>query len=351
MRIVARFKVQVAVLLVAALTGCGGVASTVGSNSTALPALLDRPAGTRASTTPTLEPYLLSRLVPLRTPAAQRLTPSSSLRASNLAYVGPQGGSNNAPLYVAAYPAANRKNLPAVCKIPGNIEIQAISVDQSNNIYVSQAWFHRTQVFAPRCGRAIATYRDTFGKFPQNAAIDGNTIYIGDFYAAQVLVFAKGAENPQRTLGDASINNVFATAVDSHHNLYVSYLNVYGVGSVIEFPQGHLPGVPLPVQTPGYPGSIEFDRSDNLLLIDQQDQALVVYAPPYTGSPISTIALRGKSVQCTLDQPEKHLYCADYSNSAIDVYTYPAGSFFYDFTNFGQNFIPVSIALAPTPTN
>ena len=80
----------------------------------------------------------------------------------------------------------------------------------------------------------------------------------------------------------------------------------------------------------GNPGSPAFDKKDNLIVTDDSNQTLNVYAPPYTGKP-KVYQLKGSSPQCTLNKAQTNVACGDKTNSSVDVYAYPSGKYQYSF--------------------
>jgi hypothetical protein len=225
---------------------------------------------------------------------------------------------------------------------------QGVTVDPSGTLYAT-AWFTVPKegviTYPPHCGAAGTIYYDD--RDPEDPAVDGTTLYIGNL-ASTVGVYANSSTRPTGELTDPSVSFGIGTAIDSHHNFFWSFVNnTNGGGQVLEFPQGHMPGIALPGANIGtdYPGGIGFDRADNLLFVDQDADAVYVYAPPYTAAATSTIRLKGTAVYCALNPAQTRLECMDYEYGAVDVYAYPAGRYLFSFNNtIGTGAQPIGIA-------
>jgi hypothetical protein len=138
--------------------------------------------------------------------------------------------------------------------------------------------------------------------------------------------------SPSSLLTNSSIAFAIGDAVDSHGNVFVSYNNQASrAGRVVEFRHGQMPGKRLHDVKIRVPGAPLFDRSDNLIVVNQLGSAYV-WAPPYTGTP-RKFHLKGYTVQCSFDRGETTLACGDYQNFTIDVYAYPSGTYLYSFNN------------------
>jgi hypothetical protein len=106
-----------------------------------------------------------------------------------------------------------------------------------------------------------------------------------------------------------------------------------GGGGVVEFAHARGKGQLLGGSIPGFPGAtVKFDKDKNLLLTDDPNAMLDIFAPPYT-TVTATIPLKGKSWECDLNKRETLLACADTTNDTVDVYSYPGGRYKYSFSN------------------
>jgi hypothetical protein len=120
--------------------------------------------------------------------------------------------------------------------------------------------------------------------------------------------------------------------VDSKDNVYVSFFTQASTTGVMEFKGGQMPGTVLKHIKNGAPGAIAFDKTDHLIITDDAAVTLNVYAPPYDKMP-KTYPIQGHSPQCSLNKAQTNLACGDKTNTAVDIYSYPAGKYLYSFNN------------------
>jgi hypothetical protein len=253
--------------------------------------------------------------------------------------------------YINAYANRNRRNRPPTCSIANLQYINWIGADQSGKVYVPQGSINVTDVYSPMCGSRAAELQSPNGQ-PVDAAVDGKTIYVSAVVGnnqqpGSIEIYSNGGSQVTGTLTDASISQAYGLAVDQKHNVFLAYKNLQGLGAVIEFPRGAMPGDILPIAIP-IDGTLQFDQSANLLVASPNTNAVNVYAPPYNGPPSSDISLKGLAFQCTLAHDDLHLYCSDYKFTSVDVYTYPAGRYLYSYNRGLDPQMGVSgIAFAP----
>lgn len=136
-------------------------------------------------------------------------------------------------------------------------------------------------------------------------------------------------------LRSSAINELVGLGTDNNNNVFVSGFDVSGAVHVVEFPGGVMPGTVLSGVKLGLPGSPQFDSSNNLIISDWAYIELNVYAPPYTAL-TKAISMQGDAIWCPLSHSERRIFCADYANGVIDVYTYPfnasGSSYLYSYS-------------------
>lgn len=248
-----------------------------------------------------------------------------------------------------------------VCSLPGpdTDYIGGVAMDASANLYVPQSVGSGTNidVYAPHCGTLLNTLTNPVGNQPQDVAVDGSTTYEIDSSSRdpQIEVFANGATSPTGTLQDSSMYQSFFLAVDSTHDVFLSYYNsTAGNNSVIEFPNGTAPGTILPM-TGG--DGVVVDNANNLLYVVPNGSAWQVesYAPPYTNPPSQTIAIkgivgRGSVPYCALNRHATRLFCGDGLYQTLDVYKYPTGTYLFSILlPYSAYSLTYSIVDARTP--
>ena len=146
----------------------------------------------------------------------------------------------------------------------------------------------------------------------------------------------------------------FDLAVDAGHDVFWSGYTANNNHSVIDFPGGAMPGTVLPM-TGGQ--NLLVDNANNLLYLVVNGHAyqMTVYAPPYTGSPIETITLKGdpqvgNPTYCALNKSSSRLDCGDSAYQSVDIYRYPSGKYSYSFLlpeNLGATKYRLTNAPAP----
>lgn len=258
---------------------------------------------------------------------------------------------------VSAYPTQNRKNGAPVCSVGPVDASQGISVDKKGTLYVTSA-FNGDKLgvatFAPNCGVAGMIYYDSDG-IPSDVVADAAKLYVSnEINTGQspptLPVYAIGGNgNPEAELFDPTVTEGVGVAFNSNHDLFWSTKNVWsGGGQVVKFRRARMPGVVLRVTKLGSDtaGGVLVDNANNLLFIDQTTKTVNVYAPPYHARPFSRIGLKGGATFCALPPAQKELYCLDNQYGAVDVYSYPKGTYAYSWTNgIEEKEAPLGIAI------
>ena len=243
-----------------------------------------------------------------------------------------------APVYL--YPPNNRDNGAPLCSVIPGVGPLGLATDPSGTLYVASSFrkFIGVQRYGPNCGAPGNYYADLDG-IPDKPAIDGSTLYVSNLIdtgevAATIDVYVVSSASTRSQLSSPDMWTGVGLALDSHHNLFWSGgRSPYTDGLVVEFPNGKMPGHVLVKIGHDFPGGVVIDKSDNLLLIDQNKKSIYLYSPPYTAPAYATIALKGTTIECALSIHGTRLYCLDYEVGSVDVYSYPAGTYIYSFTN------------------
>jgi hypothetical protein len=258
---------------------------------------------------------------------------------------------------ISGYVSKNKRDLGPVCNTPLVREAEGISTDSSGNLYVAGdfATVSGAEEFRPNCGALVQTFAYAGGN-PEDPVPDGKRVYLsivarGPMLPGAIEVFNTTTGKRIGQLIDPDVGVGVGVAVDAHHNLFWSTTNWWtGGGQVIEFRNGHMPGVLLKATTIGsdFPGGVTIDSAANLLLIDQNSAQILIFAPPYNSSPFKKIQMKGAAWYCALNEPTTQLYCLNYTNAAVDAYSYPNGKYLYSYDNgiVGDQG-PVGIAVQP----
>ena len=263
---------------------------------------------------------------------------------------------------VNQYRTNNRENDGPVCEIPVEGFVTGISTDRSGNLYLTGDFktaqgeqISGVAIFGPDCGSQGLTFSDPYGD-PEDPVIDGQTLYLSSqddvSLPGSIAVYnIKAGSQPQDELTDPAAGVGYGVALDSHHNLFWSNTNTWTFGGqVIEFPRGKMPGIVLKATRIGLdePGGVILDKSNNLLLIDQNTDVISIYAPPYKLPPFSTITMRASAWYCAMGVDQTRLYCLDDVYGSVDAYTYPKGKYLFSYANgIEANQGPVGIAVQP----
>jgi hypothetical protein len=261
--------------------------------------------------------------------------------------------SNSAP--VSVFAAANKQNKAAFCTIASvGTGINALGVDSAGNLWVPEglgtSGVPDVVEFKPSCGAVVTTLSDSNGQPAGIAFASNGTAYVNNILgpasgAGNVEVYPKGATKPSKLLTNKAVFLAAGIGVDSKNNLYLSYYNSSDAPGMLVFAGGKMPGKALKNFGLGNPGAPTFDKKDNMIVSDDSNQTLNVYAPPYTGKP-KTYQLKGSSPQCSLNAAQNNVACGDKTNGSVDVYAYPSGKYQYSF-NKGLGGQVIGVVQAP----
>jgi hypothetical protein len=270
-------------------------------------------------------------------------------------FVAEYSDSNSIP--VIDFNANNQMNKKGICQIAGvGMGINALGIDSAGTLWVPQGLDPATGKpdvvsFAPNCGAAGVTLVNPKGQAAGIAFASDGTRYVDDISglnstAGNVTVYPKGKTKPARYLTNANIAYATGVGVDSKNNVYLSYHTPASATGILLFKSGQMPGKPIKNINLGAPGMIAFDKHDNMIVTDDVNLTLNVYAPPYTGAPHAH-PLQGASPQCSLNKAQSNLACGDKPNASVDIYSYPGGKYQYSFNKgLGQGTV-IGVAQDP----
>ncbi len=346
--------------IVALLVGCSGA----GQQNPALPSQTQaQPSSAGQGVLPGASPTITAAL--RRPPATDLVIGAGQDSASRVGglYVGQESS-----LFVNEYALPNTKNAPARCTDPlqgpyGGAVGMTLSAGGvlyvvSPNSKVGRFGYNQYPIdtFGPNCGARGPTLHESFG-IPTDVAVDNKSgrVYVTWYPptgsgGGGIIVYDRGSIYPTRLLANSAIIGSSGVAVDSLGNVFLSGQNT--ATNIVEFPGGRQNGSTV-LSPPGlnYPFGLEFDRNNNLIVSNLGNNTITVYAPPYSAAPTLTIPAKGFTFHCKLDKPNVNLYCSDYTNSSVDVYAYPSGTYEYSITNgLKQANVVFGIAVDP-PSN
>jgi DNA-binding beta-propeller fold protein YncE len=212
------------------------------------------------------------------------------------------------------------------------------------------------------------------------------TLYVANHGNNTVTEYPKGSTTPSVTLS-TDINGPISVAADSAGNVAVGE---FAQQTILEFPKGSSsPSVTITLLT--YPEGLTFDKSRHLfaawnegspfvgrvskcarmravcvdrgiaegqsagltldaagdiVLGDQANHAINIYAPHATQPSRSISVSGGDPIKFALDKREKKLYVADYVNNKVEIYDYATGTQFGTISNGLQSAWGVSLSPA-----
>jgi hypothetical protein len=316
-----------------------------GCSASTAPALSSATNGTTPAGSAVRAPQSRLQFTIARNGAASPWLPGLKAISRHLRPAEPDGKGDKGVVYVGQfsgtpvqeYPRNDKKNGPALCKLPGT-SVNGIAVDASGNVWVPSGTGGgqgTTQEYGPNCGAAGITIVSPNGQ-PADAAFDSKgNIYILNIFGAGGAAGSIDVYDPQGNqtgnLSDPTFSELIGVAIDNKDDVFVSNRQTSGTANVVEFAGGKMPATQLPGVVLGLPGAPQLDRANNLIITDWDALTLNVYAPPYSGSPAIT-PMQGLSLWCPLSHNEKRLYCADLGGS-LDVYSYPKVKYLYSVTN------------------
>jgi hypothetical protein len=179
--------------------------------------------------------------------------------------------------------------------------------------------------FAANCGGAGTAIAENNGQ-PSDIAVDGNTIYVADNSLNTIDVYTGGSYTGALS-NSACGGGGFGDAVDQHN-----VFQACTTGQIIEYTGGTGSGTQLSLTGLGAPIGMTFDRHHNLIVVDLAT-GILVYKPPYSGSPSSTGSVVGSSTYTQINAANTDLYVGDYVNGTVDVYSYPSLAYEYSISN------------------
>jgi streptogramin lyase len=216
-------------------------------------------------------------------------------------------------------------------------------VDKQGDLFVANdANFTVTMYPA---GSTTWTRRYTGFAYPLNVAVDSKgSVFIVDFTGEKVVQFPKGSTRSKLTIPIGFPPH--GVALDAHGNVYVSYntgSHGGGPGSVNEYAPGSKTGknLNLPI---GWAAGDATDGSGNLLVADQSNAAVYVFAPG-SSTPSQTISQGLEDpVNIAFDSSFKHLYVEDAEVDGVLVYDYPSGKFVTTLNNGATSIDGVAVS-------
>jgi sugar lactone lactonase YvrE len=190
-----------------------------------------------------------------------------------------------------------------------------IAIDAKGDLYVTEKGNSTIAILKPPYTGIASTLSDP-GQDPVGVTFCNGYLAVTNLETNQggpgsVSIYLAGATSPSSTLQDSNALGEYAPACDRGGNLYTSYRNVSGSGSVNEWVGGQ--GVPIELSTisTGFPGGLRY-QGGSLWVGDQQTPTVTVWAPPFSHS-TKSIYLQGSDdpVDFVVDMPSHSVIVAD----------------------------------------
>jgi hypothetical protein len=231
-------------------------------------------------------------------------------------------------------------------------------VDAFGNLYVTSVLNSRVLEYHPGKVEPSRVYSAGLvapGNVTTNSA--GSYVYVSDYNMGKpgfVNIYKHGSNTITKQCslpGPAE-----GVALDSHDNVYATYINPGNYGSIMQFPKGSCVGTALPITTTGYPGSIVTDAKNDLIFIDQGGGSestrfadVDIAAPPY--SQISNQFALHTAFKVCLNKRNTRLFVSEpgslYFSAGVDVFSYPSGQLITTLNSSNDLNQPVGVADFP----
>lgn len=259
---------------------------------------------------------------------------------SHTPYVAPNAGCGTGALVYASqyytnavqiYKQAGSAQSPCATITTSILNPQGMVTDAAHNLWVANTGDSNVVMLAKGGTTIKKTLTDT-GEYPVDVAVDSN----GNVYASNIISTAggpgnvtywvKGKGTPKSLVVDGGNATVYLCTLDAKHNLYVGFRdNTSGAGAVDEFIGGK--GTPKLLKitftgSPGYPGGMQFDLTQDLVANDQLGPTTNIYELP-SGSPTKKFTDPGDPLALALISTGKDIYITDSSGGSVYEYTYP----------------------------
>jgi hypothetical protein len=254
---------------------------------------------------------------------------------------------------VVNYYQKGRGNVPVAGSFVAAFNFpQGVSSDTAGNVYVANTGSADVFVFAPGATSPTTTLNDP-GQQPIDVAVAKNgTTYVANIATSgggpgSVSVYPPGTTNPSLTLRDDNFQEVVGIALDKRGDVFVSYSNGQSSGSVAEFPARSQTAQETGIAI-GFPGGVAFDKTGNLLVVDQFTGILNVFTVG-NSMPTAELTLPGDGCFIAFGTHDKTLYLADFQNESIDVLDYaPTALTLVDQITSGMNPYGNALGIATT---
>ena len=196
-------------------------------------------------------------------------------------------------------------------------------VDKKGNLYVANYAGLDITEYAKGSSSPSSTYSGVTDPVAVTTDSSGN-VYEGDYEGGYVTEFPQGSNTITAQCSPGG--DVEGVAVDKSGNVFVAYYGA-SVGKIAEY-TGGLSGCSETVLGVSleYPGGMVLDKKGNLVVCDQDAEAVDIIASPYSSVTSTLGSGYSDPFHVTINTKNKQAYVANYGGFDVFVLSYPAGS-------------------------
>jgi sugar lactone lactonase YvrE len=197
-------------------------------------------------------------------------------------------------------------------------------VDKKGNLYVANYEGADITEYAKGSTSPSNTYSGVEDPVGVTTDSKGN-VYEADFAGSYVTEFAQGSNSIVAQC--SSGGKVEGVAVDKSGNAFVVYVTESNTGKIAEYKGGlsGCAGATLGVSLE-YPGGMVLDKKGNLVVCDQDAEAVDIIAPPYSRVTGTLGSGYDNPFHVTINTKNNVAYVANDVGDNVFVLSYPAGS-------------------------
>ena len=265
------------------------------------------------------------------------------------------GGVKKDRLYISSLPAireyavsGNRYQSLCVNSVPPTSYVWGgIGVNAAHVLYVPVFSLHEIFTFSANCGPAGPTLSDPAGG-PIDVAFDNKLgiVYVSDGNGC-VEVYEDGATLPTRKLCESGFTGAYSVAVRGG-DVYATVFKlcddqIYECSYLVRYPHGRQKGarvLPLTEEYFDTTVGITFDLKGNLLAFSYLGEVMV-YPPPYQGTPGRWCTVEYNSEYGALDSNNRLLYTS--AGGGVAVFSYPSCKYKYFIAQQSQAGVGVAV--------
>jgi hypothetical protein len=196
-------------------------------------------------------------------------------------------------------------------------------VDKKGNLYVANYAGADITEYAKGSSSPKSTYSGVEDPVAVTTDPSGN-VYEGDYEGGYVSEFAQGSNSIIAQCSPGG--DVEGVAVDKSGDVFVAYEATSG-GKITEYTGGlsGCSGTALGVSLE-FPGGMVLDKKGNLVICDQDAEAVDIIAPPYSSVTSTLGSGYSDPFHVTINKRNKQAYVANFGDEDVLVLSYPAGS-------------------------